>query len=115
MKFVKMSEVETKLATKADLVDGKIPTDQIPSSLGGNTFETISKNIENHPYVVTYGSNGLEAIIYNFGGGLSITKTFNYTEGVLMSIVLSGDTPPGITLTKTLNYTNGNLTGVTYS
>jgi len=78
-------------------------------------FETVSKNLKSYPYVLTYGVDGIDTIVYDLGGGLSITKTFNYTLSVLTSIVLSGDTPAGIDLTKTLNYTGADLTGVTYS
>ncbi|OQB08077.1 MAG: hypothetical protein BWY21_01465 [Parcubacteria group bacterium ADurb.Bin216] len=81
----------------------------------GEEFETVSKNLKSYPYVLTYGVDGIDTIVYNLGGGLSITKTFNYTLGILTSIVLSGDTPLGIELTKTLIYTGVDLTSVTYS
>jgi hypothetical protein len=59
--------------------------------------------------------DGIDTIVYDLGGGLSITKTFNYTLGVLTSIVLSGDTPSGIELTKTFGYIGVDLTSVIYS
>jgi hypothetical protein len=59
--------------------------------------------------------DGIDTIVYDLGGGLSITKTFNYTLGVLTSIVLSGDTLSDIELTKTLIYTGVDLTNVSYS
>ena len=87
-----------------------------PSVSGlGEEFETVSKNLKSYPYTLTYGVDGIDTIVYDLGGGLSITKTFNYTLSVLTSIVLSGDTPSGIELTKTLSYTGVDLTSVTYS
>jgi hypothetical protein len=78
-----------------------------------NSFETVSKNLKSYPYVLNYNSGELSSIVYTIGGD-SITKTFNYSSGVLNSIVLSGDTPSGIDLTKTLNYSSGVLIGVSY-
>lgn len=78
-------------------------------------FETVSKNLRSYPYALSYGVDGLSSIVYDLGGGDSITKTFNYTLGVLTSLVLSGDTPSGVSLTKTLSYTGDDLTSVTYS
>lgn len=86
-----------------------------PSAYLGDEFETVSKNLRTYPYTLTYGVDGIDTIVYDLGGGLSITKTFNYTLSVLTSIVLSGDTPSGIELTKTLSYTGADLTGVVYS
>jgi hypothetical protein len=78
-------------------------------------FETVSKNLRSYPYTLTYGVDGVDAITYDLGGGLEIVKTFNYTLGVLTSIVLSGDTPAGVDLTKTFSYTGVDLTSVSYS
>jgi hypothetical protein len=107
------------LALKADLIDGKIKTDQIPSGViivdGESAYEIVSKNLRTYPYTLTYGIDGISTIVYDLGEGLSITKTFNYTSSVLTSIVLSGDTPSNIELTKTLAYTGADLTSVTYS
>jgi hypothetical protein len=85
------------------------------SSSFGDEFETVSKNLKSYPYNLTYGVDGIDTIVYDLGGGLSVTKTFNYTLSVLTSIVLSGNTPSGIELTKTFSYTGLDLTGVTYS
>ena len=79
------------------------------------TYETVSKNLIGYPYVITYDGDDIDYITYDLGGGDSIVKTFNYTLGVLTSLVLSGDTPSGIDLTKTLNYTGDDLTSVKYS
>jgi hypothetical protein len=78
------------------------------------TFETVSKNLDNLTPSFNYTSGILTSIVYT-DGATTITKTLNYTTGTLTSIVLSGDVPSGIALTKTLNYTLGNLTSFTYS
>lgn len=75
------------------------------------SFETISKNLSSLGATFNYTTGVLTSIVYANG----ITKTLNYTSGVLTSVVLSGATPGGIFLTKTLNYTSGNLTSVSYS
>jgi hypothetical protein len=80
-----------------------------------NKFETVSKNLNSYPYVLVYGIYGLSTITYNLGGGNYIVKTFNYTLGVLTSIVLSGDIPSGIEHIKTFHYTGNDLTSITYS
>lgn len=90
-------------------------TDTLPGGGGTlNTFETVSKNLNSYPGTLNYTSGNLISIAYNTGTG-TVTKTFNYTGGVLTSIVLSGDLPSGIALTKTLSYTNGILSGISYS
>jgi len=78
-------------------------------------FETVSKNLKSYPYVITYNGDDIDYITYDLGGSLEIVKTFNYTLGVLTSLVLSGDTPSGISLTKTFGFTGDDLTSVTYS
>jgi len=111
-----MPKLSSILADKADLVDGKVPTQQLPETIEAeDSFETLSRNLKVYPYTLTYGVDGVDTIVYDLGGGLSITKTFNYTLGVLTSIVLSGDTPVDIDLTKTFHYTGVDLTSVTYS
>ena len=93
-----------------------IPASSDPDAPGGsNTFEYVSKNIRSHDNTLNYTGKDLTSIVYDLGGGFSITKTFNYTMNDLTSIVLSGDTPAGIDLTKTLTYTVKDLTGITYS
>jgi len=77
-------------------------------------YETVSKNLKSYPYALNYTGSDLTSIVYTLPSG-TITKTLNYTSGVLTSIVLSGDTPSGIDLTKTLSYTGTDLTGVAYS
>jgi hypothetical protein len=79
------------------------------------SFETVSKNLSARPYTLNYTSGVLTSIVYDLGGGQSITKTLGYTSGALTSVTLSGNTPGGITLVKTLTYTSGTLTGISYS
>lgn len=85
-----------------------------PGQDAAEHFESVSKNIKSNPYSLNYNSGVLTSIVYTLPDG-TITKTLNYTDGKLISIVLSGDTPSGIQLTKTLNYTGNSLTGVAYS
>ena len=76
----------------------------------------MGKNLKSYPDTRVVGLYGYDSITYDLGGGLSIVKTFNFdVDGILTSIVLSGDTPSGIDLTKTLNYTGDDLTSVEYS
>lgn len=81
------------------------------------TFETVSSNLKVYDYTINYnGSGDVSSIVYDLGGGLSITKTINYNgSGDVTSIVLSGNTPTAIDLTKTFTYTSGNITSVAYS
>lgn len=78
----------------------------------GDSFETVSSNLSSYANTLNYDGNGdITSIEYSNG----VTKTFNYTDGDITSIVLSGSTPSGIALTKTLTYTDGDVTGITYS
>lgn len=77
-----------------------------------NSFETVSLNLNALDSTLNYdGSGNISSIVYSNG----ITKTLNYTDGNVTSIVLSGTTPGGIELTKTLTYTDGDVTGITYT
>lgn len=89
--------------------------DQTRFGLTGVTFETVSKNLRQYNYTLAYTAGVLEKITYVVPSIGDITKTLNYTSGVLTSVVLSGSTPSGISLTKTLTYTSGVLTSITYS
>lgn len=79
------------------------------------TFETLNKNLKSRPATFNWAGGLLVSVDYDLGGGLSITKTLNYSGSQLDSIVLSGDTPGGISLTKSLTWVDGNLTEVEYS
>jgi hypothetical protein len=118
--YVELSDLDA-IGTIADTVrPGNFATINLintvdVSSLLGEDFETVSKNLKSYPYDLIYGADGIDTIVYDLGGGLSITKTFNYVATVLTTIILSGDTPSDIKLTKTLNYTGDDLTNVIYS
>jgi hypothetical protein len=111
--------------TKQATTPGILPTDTAywdllvsrgdPGPEFSEGFEIYSKNLKSYPATFNYTGSDLTSVVYDLGGGLSVTKTLHYTAGDLTSIVLSGDTPVGINLTKTLTYTAGNLTGVSYS
>lgn len=94
------------------------------------TFEGVNKNLSAYPFEVEYfdiGASGVSSaagngeiakIIFDLGGGGTITKTFSYNVSAqLVNVVLSGSTPAGVVnLTKTLEYTSAdNLTSVGYS
>ncbi len=81
-----------------------------------STYETVNQNLNTYPYSLTYSGGNVATITYDLGGGLSILKTFSYSAGKLISVVLSGDLPLELEyLTKTLTYTGANLTSVSYS
>lgn len=80
------------------------------------TFEVINKNLRSFPYSLTYSGSNISTIVYDLGGGLSVTKTYSYSGSKLTSVVLSGDLPVELEfLTKTLSYTGSKVTSVTYS
>lgn len=85
-----------------------------PSLDFGDSFETVSKNLQAANAVFTYSMGRLSNISYAVAAG-TVVKTFNYTGDKLTSIVLSGDTPSGIELTKAFGYTVDTLTSVSYS
>lgn len=79
-----------------------------------DTFETISLNINSYNKVINYDLDGnIDTIEFDLNPG-TITKTFNYLDGNVSTIILSGDTPD-IQLTKTFTYTDGNVTSVEYT
>ena len=78
-------------------------------------FESVARNLSSFPYALSYNNDELSFITYSMGGGKEVVKSFNYIDGVLTSIVLSGNTPNSIALTKTFAYEGDSLTGVTYS
>ena len=104
-----------QVLTKLSEQDGDYGWISLSLGSGQNTFETVNKNLQAYPATLAYSNGNLSTITYDLGSGLSIVKTFNYTDGSLTSITLSGNTPEGIALTKTFVYAGSNLTGVTYS
>ena len=89
-------------------------TDFPPLLEGYNSFETVSKNLKAYPVTFNYTSGVLTSLVYILPSG-TITKTLNYTSGTLTSILLSGTVPSGIALTKNLVYTSGIITSINYS
>ncbi len=81
------------------------------------SFETVSKNLREFPCSFAYTAEQLTSITYDKGDGKTIVKTLNYnSEGVVTSVVLSGDIDDTISTTKTLTYNSeGLLTNITYS
>jgi hypothetical protein len=112
--LTEMTDVRVKGATNGQVLGYNATTQKWEPTTGGgssNTFETVSKNLPSSGATFNYTSGVLTSIVYSSG----ITKTLNYTSGALTSIVLSGSTPSGISLTKTLAYTSGTLSTITYS
>jgi hypothetical protein len=104
----------TSLDEVADVLSTLI--DDLQNGYSGSsreTFETISLNLKSYPKNLNYTNNILTSILFTLPNG-TITKTFNYIDGVLSTVVLSGDIL-GTNLTKSLSYTNNNLTSITYS
>ena len=80
----------------------------------GESFETTSKNLGTHPFVLSRTGDVLDSITYTTPTGDTV-KSFTYSNGVLVSITLSGVLPVGVKTVKTLSYSAGVLTGATYS
>ena len=79
------------------------------------SFETISKNLNQYPYSLNYYSGVLTSVIYSLGTGLNISKNLEYNNsGLLVKVSLSGSVP-SISLNKNLLYSGSNLTGVYYN
>jgi hypothetical protein len=95
--------------------DGRYYTKAEIDAIFKETYNTVNKNLKSYNDVIVYGVDGPSTQTFTIDGTHSIIKTFNYTLGVLTSIVLSGSTPAGIDLTRTLNYNSGNYIGSDYS
>jgi len=78
------------------------------------TFNTVSKNLNSWNEIWSLTNGYINSKIYTNGTN-TITKTINWNNGLITSIVLSGDTPTGIDLIKTFDYTNTNSVEITYS
>jgi hypothetical protein len=87
-----------------------------PGESYAQSFETVSKNLKEYSYELTYVDDILSYITYYQGGGQTIVKTFYYTEtGELAMIELSGNLPYGISMVKVFEYDeDGNLYQVAY-
>ncbi len=96
------------------ITGGSGTLDLVVGNAGGVvSFETVNQNLKAYNATVTYNPDGTMATMVFAVPG--ITRTFSYSLGLLTSIVLSGNTPPGIALTKTMGYTGSNVTSITYS
>lgn len=78
------------------------------------TFESVSKNLKTYPYALRYAAWVLTDITYALPVW-PITKTFTYSEWLLVSIQLSGNIPDLTHTTKTLTYNAWVLQSITYS
>jgi hypothetical protein len=78
------------------------------------SYESISKNLNTYPYTITRTGNLISTITYTTPSG-NYVKSYNYVQGVLSYVTISG-TPLGSSVyTKTLNYVSGVITSVSYS
>jgi hypothetical protein len=79
-----------------------------------STFETISQNLNQHPYSFYYSSTGdLTGITYTIGTGY-IQKSLEYSSGLLIKVSLTGSPLPSVSLSKNFLYSGDTLTGVYY-
>jgi hypothetical protein len=79
------------------------------------SFETVSKNLNQYPYSLNYYSGTLTSVVYSISTGLNISKNLEYNNsGLLIKVSLSGNVP-SVSLNKNLLYSGSNLTGVYYN
>jgi hypothetical protein len=79
------------------------------------TYETISQNLKAYAYTINRTDDIITSIDYTVPGPATITKTFNYVEGRLSTISISGTPLGGTVYTKLLTYTGDTITGVSYT
>ncbi len=81
------------------------------------TFETISKNLKQYPYSLSYNVSGnLTGIYYSIGASTYVAKQLSYdSSGLLTTVSLTGSPVPSTSLFKHLYYSGSALTGVSYS
>jgi len=79
------------------------------------TYETISQNLKAYAYTINRTDDIITSIDYTVPGPATITKTFNYVEGRLSTISISGTPLGGTVYTKLLTYTGDAITGVSYT
>jgi hypothetical protein len=77
-------------------------------------YETIARNLSQYPYVVNKSGDIITSIVYTTDPSNTITKTFNYSSGILSYIVITG-TALGATYTKTLTYAGNDIVGASYT
>jgi hypothetical protein len=109
---------------------GNLPTDtsfwQLVASKGDTgatgpvgsfteSFESVSKNLAGHPYVLGFTGPQLTTITYTLPASQEIVKTLGYTGDKLTTITLSGDIPGGIDTVKTITYIGDVVDEITYS
>jgi len=76
-----------------------------------DTFESVSKNLDDDDASLTFSGGQLVTVTYSSG----VIKTLSYTLGKLTSVTLSGSTPSGINLIKTIAYSGDEISSITYS
>lgn len=77
------------------------------------TFENLSKNLRSYPYTISRTDGQISSVSYTLPNANTITKTLNYSSGVVSNIVISGTNLSNVYI-KELNYVNSVLSGATY-
>lgn len=77
------------------------------------SYETLTKNLNAYPYAINRSGTTITSVVYTSPGG-TITKLFNYSSGLLISVAIFGSTL-GHVYTKNLSYSGTSITGASYS
>ena len=77
-------------------------------------YESIAKNLSVYPYVINKSAGIITSIVYSPDATHTITKTFNYVNGLLSYVTITG-TSLGATYTKTLTYSGSDIIGASYT
>lgn len=113
-----LDKVENILMNLSYTVDnlstsGTSTTGTIVSGLQ-ETFETVSQNLKQYPYVIQYSGDYPSTVTYNLGSNRYIYKTITYSGEYATIISLSGSLS-GHSLNKNILYSGLYITGVYYN
>jgi len=110
------SEVQELQILYANLVLGSGTHTTTTTGLA-ETFETVSKNLKQYPYSLTYDTGDyLTSVRYQISDTSYVMKSLSYnSSGQLYLVGLTGNPVPSVSLFKHLYYSGSNITGVSYS
>ena len=83
------ADIDTKLETKADLVDGKVPLEQLPDNIGsggGGLTEVDWEDIKNRPDTTTEVIENSEALITSGGVFQTVSEVIGGINLILDNI-----------------------------
>jgi hypothetical protein len=102
-KLTDIDEISASLALKADIIDGKIPLEQLPDDIGGGLTEVSWKDIKDKPFYEIGFS-------YEWDGNKEGLENFN-AAGAFDFYKVSSDAPSKEELTGTIisSYFDGDL------